>query len=78
MGNKIDLPEACSEMELRAALGLNQTYGKVDEGNKLANVRKGIGGARVPDVRPIEVFMCSVVRRQGYKEGFNWVAQFIN
>lgn len=66
LGNKIDLPEACSEMELRAALGLNQTYGK------------GIGGARVPDVRPIEVFMCSVVRRQGYKEGFNWVAQFIN
>lgn len=65
LGNKIDIPGAASEEEVRQALGLYQTYGK------------GVGGAVTRDVRPIEVFMCSVVRRQGYKEGFQWLAQFI-
>jgi len=65
LGNKIDVPGAASEDEIRQALGLFQTYGK------------GVGGAVQQGVRPIEVFMCSVVRRQGYKEGFQWLAQFI-
>eukprot|EP00028_Trichosphaerium_sp_Am-I-7-wt_P015304 CAMPEP_0168510330 /NCGR_PEP_ID=MMETSP0405-20121227/1384_1 /TAXON_ID=498012 /ORGANISM="Trichosphaerium sp, Strain Am-I-7 wt" /LENGTH=136 /DNA_ID=CAMNT_0008528113 /DNA_START=649 /DNA_END=1059 /DNA_ORIENTATION=+ len=65
LGNKIDLPEAVSEIDLRGNLGLRQTFGK------------GTGGSKDSGVRPIEVFMCSVVKRQGYKEGFQWLSQFI-
>ena len=62
LGNKIDAPGAVSEEELREALGLNTTYGPTPNDS---------------GVRPIEVFMCSVARRIGYKEAFNWLSQFI-
>jgi len=66
LGNKIDLPSAASEDDLRYALGLNDTFGK-DTKPDSAN-----------GVRPIELFMCSVVRKMGYAEGFRWLAQFLN
>jgi GTP-binding protein SAR1 len=28
-------------------------------------------------VRAVEIFMCSIVRRQGYGDGFRWVSQYI-
>eukprot|EP01122_Echinamoeba_exundans_P003239 TRINITY_DN13369_c0_g1_i1.p1 TRINITY_DN13369_c0_g1~~TRINITY_DN13369_c0_g1_i1.p1 ORF type:complete len:189 (+),score=46.99 TRINITY_DN13369_c0_g1_i1:43-609(+) len=62
LGNKIDLPTAVSEGELRQALGLMQTTGK---------------GAVSKEVRPIEVFMCTIANRMGYKEGFQWLSQYI-
>jgi len=63
LGNKIDAPGAVSEQELRHRLGMHQTTGQ--------------GKVPLNDIRPIEVFMCSVVQRQGYGEGFQWLSQYI-
>lgn len=71
LGNKIDLPYAVSEDELRHSLGLAQfTTGKGAAGSG--------GAARLDSgIRPIEVFMCSVAKRMGYGDGFRWVSQYI-
>ncbi|KAL7539880.1 hypothetical protein ACHAXR_009676 [Thalassiosira sp. AJA248-18] len=67
LGNKIDLPSAASEDELKYALGLQDTYGK-DVGHEFDDRCVAC---------PIEVFMCSVVRRMGYKDAFQWLSQFL-
>jgi len=66
LGNKIDAKDAVSEDQLKRELGLeNATTGK----------KKG----RLADgVQPIEVFMCSVVKRAGYPDGFRWLAEYLN
>lgn len=66
LGNKIDIANACPEDELRRSLGLyNITTGK----NRGDNADRSM--------RPVEVFMCSIVRRQGYGDGFRWLSQYI-
>eukprot|EP00435_Cladocopium_sp_Y103_P070416 s1331_g35.t1 len=66
LGNKIDIPVAASEDELRHSLGLytHMTSGKY--------VNKGEAS-----VRPLELFMCSVVKRMGYAEAFDWLAKLV-
>ncbi|ETE65917.1 GTP-binding protein SAR1a, partial [Ophiophagus hannah] len=67
LGNKIDRPEAISEEKLREIFGLyGQTTGKGNVPLKDLNTR------------PMEVFMCSILKRQGYGEGFRWLSQYID
>lgn len=56
LGNKIDLGRAASEDELRIALGLH-------------HLTTGKGKVALNGIRPIELYMCSVVKRSGYGEG---------
>eukprot|EP00439_Symbiodinium_sp_Y106_P028447 s4126_g3.t1 len=74
LGNKIDIPVAASEDELRHALGLytHMTSGKHVMGGK----KDGVDWEYFA-VRPIELFMCSVVKRMGYTEAFDWLAKLV-
>eukprot|EP00250_Pteridium_aquilinum_P015186 c22432_g3_i1 orf=359-940(+) len=66
LGNKVDIPIAASEDELRYYLGLSSyTTGK------------GKVNLTESNIRPIEVFMCSIVRKMGYGDGFKWLSQYI-
>ncbi|VDP24345.1 unnamed protein product [Echinostoma caproni] len=68
LGNKIDKAGAASEDELRYYLGLQGvTTGR-------GNVRRD----QLISGRPIELFMCSIKKRQGYGEAFNWLAQYLD
>ena len=66
LGNKIDRPDAVSEEELRYYFDLQSTTGK----------------GKIPRselrTRPLELFMCSILKRQGYGEAFHWLAQYMN
>mmetsp|Transcript_17826 Transcript_17826/g.32298 ORF Transcript_17826/g.32298 Transcript_17826/m.32298 type:complete len:196 (+) Transcript_17826:72-659(+) len=66
LGNKIDIPVAASEDELRHSLALPMHF---------TTGKDAIKG-EVSD-RPTELFMCSVVKRMGYSEAFDWLAKLI-
>merc|ERR1711908_104521 len=60
LGNKIDIPVAASEVELRTSLGL---YQHMTSG-------KDIGKESALQARPMEVFMASILKQMGYAEAF--------
>lgn len=81
LGNKIDLRGACHEQQLRNYLGLRTTTGKDKQQQQESTSPFGASGvsmdAHQAPSQPIEIFMCSVKKRQGYKEGFQWLSQHL-
>jgi len=67
LGNKIDKRNVLSEEQLRVALCLTETTGKNTTLKEIEKLNR----------RPVELFMCSVVERTGFKEGFLWLSQYI-
>lgn len=67
LGNKIDKPNALSEEQLKWQLNIQQFC-----------TGKGQISRSELSTRPMEVFMCSVLRRQGYGEGFRWLSQYLD
>lgn len=65
LANKIDMETAISEDQFRQFCGI-QTTGK------------GKNACDPSQTRPVEIFMCSVLKKQGYGEGFMWLASYIN
>jgi GTP-binding protein SAR1 len=62
LGNKIDKPGAVSRDALINALGISPT-GQKTKPDK--------------DVQPVEVFMCSVIKRTGYIDGIKWLSTYL-
>jgi GTP-binding protein SAR1 len=66
LGNKIDKPKAVSEEELKYSLGIDgMTTGK------------GPKNPKIQIIKPIEVFMCSILEQTGYGEGFRWLSDHL-
>eukprot|EP00727_Mastigamoeba_balamuthi_P005129 m51a1_g14614 Sar1A (199) ;mRNA; r:1213238-1213903 len=64
LGNKTDIQGSACEAELRKALGLVRTAG----------YGPGLSG---PEVRPVELFMCSLAQRRGVDQAFKWLAGYL-
>uniref|UniRef100_A0A0N4Z7W2 small monomeric GTPase n=1 Tax=Parastrongyloides trichosuri TaxID=131310 RepID=A0A0N4Z7W2_PARTI len=67
LGNKIDKAGALNEDYLKHYLGI---YDKTTGKDKIPKTEIAS--------RPLEVFMCSVIKRQGYGEGFRWLANYLD
>jgi hypothetical protein len=67
LGNKIDIPTACSEEELRGYLNIPMGYSQ-EPGNPATR-----GDANAP----IACFMVSLVHKQGYSAGFKWISDIL-
>eukprot|EP00003_Mantamonas_plastica_P004293 TRINITY_DN133_c0_g1_i2.p1 TRINITY_DN133_c0_g1~~TRINITY_DN133_c0_g1_i2.p1 ORF type:complete len:202 (-),score=69.40 TRINITY_DN133_c0_g1_i2:20-604(-) len=65
LGNKIDLDGACSRDKLIQELGVLTTGQSSNSSSGKSNER------------PMEVFMCSLAEEMGFREGFEWLAQYL-
>ncbi|KFV48835.1 GTP-binding protein SAR1b, partial [Tyto alba] len=72
LGNKIDRPE-----EAKVFVKQRSFYKHTVTWNSSVSLQGSIPLKEL-NARPLEVFMCSVLKRQGYGEGFRWMAQYID
>ena len=92
LGNKIDKIGALGEQDIRQVFNLNGvTTGKVGIIYfyfklysvffnliwKLKILKGNIPKSELNNGRPMELFMCSVLKREGYGEAFRWLAQYL-
>lgn len=73
LGNKIDIPTACSDEELRSFLQLPASfsgYGYGQPGGQQQYAMRPNGG-------PIEVFMVSLKNKMGYSNAFKWISEVL-
>ncbi|XP_046852445.1 GTP-binding protein SAR2-like [Xenia sp. Carnegie-2017] len=67
LGNKIDIPTAASEQQIKEYFNLNALVtGKNNEDLNDKN-----------KTRSIDVFMCSILKKQGYGAGLRWLAEHL-
>lgn len=65
LGNKIDQKDACTELQLKQALNLeNMCVGKDCT-------------AAPQNQRVVELFMCSILKRGGYQDAFAFLSRFL-
>lgn len=65
LGNKIDIKGAYTDVQLTQSLGLTEQL-------------TGKAAKPVPEgTRPMEMFMCSIVKRSGYQDAFKWLANYL-
>ena len=72
-GNKVDLPTCVNEERLRYELGLKVTTGKV----RFISLNANKALVPLKNIKPIELFMCSVVKHSGCNEGFKWLTHYL-
>eukprot|EP00915_Cephaloidophora_sp_WS-2016_P003518 GHVH01004753.1.p1 GENE.GHVH01004753.1~~GHVH01004753.1.p1 ORF type:complete len:204 (+),score=23.94 GHVH01004753.1:184-795(+) len=76
LGNKVDLPTAVTEDELRRELGLgNDNYYGGMGGDNWGSA--GVQNTNNAAGRKLNIFMCSIVKGVGYRDAFVWVGNQI-
>jgi len=71
LGNKIDIPTACSSDELRHYLQITTNYSYGGYGGDAGNSAVGPNGG------PVEIFMVSLVNKMGYGQAFTWISDVL-
>eukprot|EP00823_Brevimastigomonas_motovehiculus_P000057 TRINITY_DN1015_c0_g1_i1.p1 TRINITY_DN1015_c0_g1~~TRINITY_DN1015_c0_g1_i1.p1 ORF type:complete len:212 (-),score=84.59 TRINITY_DN1015_c0_g1_i1:128-763(-) len=80
LGNKIDAKGAVGEKVLKSELGLDQLT--TDEKSTSSSTSSSSSttsssSTKESGVQPIKVQMCSVAKRCGIAEGFNWLSSYV-
>jgi GTP-binding protein SAR1 len=70
LGNKVDKKKAISREELIEIFELNVTGTEIKKYKQLKKENDNF-------VRPLEVFMCSIIKEVGFGDGLGWISNFI-